>query len=232
VADRFEEARAVVAKAASLAHPLRGKRRVLSCTVEGVRVEAVATDVRTDDAGRDALVLLTASSEPGDEDLLRGLLTLIVARRSGDPLGQGLAHAVGHEDTVSLALPAAVDASGLLGSFIAAWREVRSSPVWLFPRVSRAVAGKLARGADERTAVEDAQPLWEGRPGHPGVCDDDWVGPLFGHLGFEELCDESERIAAMARRVWLPVFAGEAAAKAERSPATPSEEAHTGGSDR
>jgi exonuclease V gamma subunit len=179
-----------------------------ACEIDGLLVTATAADARRDQAGLN-LVWLTASKTPNARLQMRGWVAALVAAAAGEKLGG--AHLVGYGAKIELAPPGdAAAARARLEALVAIWRQLRTSPIPLFPALSPDVA-RAADGGDEEpeappARVRGAQLAWEGGLGRVGDREDAWVSALFGHLSIDELAERADEIVALAEEVWSPLL--------------------------
>lgn len=203
----IEQARAAHRSAGEIpgtrAEPLQ-----FSCRAEDVVVAATARDVRSDGA-KQRLVWLTASKSPNARQQLVAWITLVAAAASGIPVHG--AHIAACGGAIELRAPSDVAAARAhLSALVRSWRDVRRSPVLLFPSLSREIVAARIRKpagtpADWVRAAASAQ--WDGaRAAGPADRHDAWVQPLFGHLGIEDLVERAEALVHNANLVWGPLL--------------------------
>jgi exodeoxyribonuclease V gamma subunit len=227
-----------VEKAQQVLHNLRD--------VEGATVDGVELSVslgqgpllvgRVDDVlDRDGDLLLqwhTPSSGANDRLKLIAWLHLLAAVASSRPVAA--ARLVGHGSTSSsgrtggdfLAFGGDVEeARELLQSVLDVWRLARDRPLPLFRGTSYRVAAEVYRMGDESQTpgarsqlVKAVAEGWQGGRFSRGDVEDPWVQTFFvDYDPIDHLDDASEwGLLSLARRVWLPIFAGEARGKSLR----------------
>ncbi len=180
--------------------------RAACVRVGGRELRALAPDVRQVGAG-EVLVWSSASEQPSDALLLEAWYTLLVLRVSGDRPAK--AHLVGLKKSCVLEALAAPKAEEALGHALVAYDAVRAGPVPLFDRLSRGLveqALRKKRAFRAREALSQLEGDWVGSSWKPGLVDDPWVEPLFGHLSLDDLADRCDELLARARPVWEPLL--------------------------
>jgi exodeoxyribonuclease V gamma subunit len=200
---RIDEARRSFSRARDLGGELIALDP-LGWKADGLTLNAAVQDARRVD---DALVFVwTTASKTANESLqLEAWLTMLLAR--AQDLEVERSYLVGYEGTIELTALTRPLAIEHLQTIIALYREARSGPIPLFPKLSRALVD--SRDVDQSAArrIIAQKSAWEPGGKTRAALDDPWVHALYGDLTIEDLAARADDVLQKAEVLWAPLLA-------------------------
>jgi exodeoxyribonuclease V gamma subunit len=182
---------------------------VASVVVHGVRLSAIASDVRSLDppSGARDILVKTASKGPNEKTLLSSWITLLVMRAAGHEFEA--VRILGTASERRLLAPSGTtphDAHVVLDTLVSAYLECRKRPVPLFPSLSLKLIQTLQPNPtlELDDVLEACAAHWNGSSHETGARNDRWVSTLYPDLDLADLAELPD-LLEWAKTVWGPL---------------------------
>jgi exodeoxyribonuclease V gamma subunit len=184
-------------------------RVVASVVVDGLRLSAVASDVRSlrESGGARDILVKTASNAPNEKTLLSSWVTLLVMRAAGHDFDAiRILGTAGERRLVAPTAATPKDAQVALKTLVSAYFECRKRPLPLFPSLSFKLVQTHQASPDLELAalLERCSAQWNGSPHEAGTRHDRWVSTLYPDLDLSDLAEIPD-VLEWAVTVWGPL---------------------------